>query len=156
MWNKLWSLYRKYEDFVRYVFFGCCTTAVNYAVYFLSYYLFKIPNVPSDILAWIISVLFAFVTNKLFVFQSRTKKLKVVLFEFVSFVGCRALSGVVDVWLMHLTVDSLHLNAAVMKVAVSVVVAIMNYIASKLLVFSRRIRGRLSGPESGENGSQEQ
>lgn len=144
LWNQLWALYLRYKEIVTYVFFGCCTTAVNYMVYFVSYYALHIPNVPSDALAWIISVAFAFVTNKLFVFESKSRQIKLVLFELLSFVGCRAATGLTDVGLMYLLVDVSKGHPVVMKVAVSVITAILNYIFSKLFIFSKRIRGRLS------------
>ena len=63
------KIFLKYKDIIMYLIFGVLTTLINIISYFITYELLNIPNVPSTIIAWILSVIFAFITNKLFVFD---------------------------------------------------------------------------------------
>ncbi len=123
----------KYREMILYVFFGGLTTLVNWGVFFPLYNFTGLGLELSNSLAWAASVLFAFLTNKPFVFKSTDWSAKVTVPEFVKFVGCRAGSGLLELLLMVLTVDLLGWNGNLMKIAVSVLVVIINYIGSKLL-----------------------
>ena len=89
-------------------------------------------------IAWVVAVLFAFFTNKPFVFQSNDWTWQVLCPEFLKFVGCRVISGVFETLFLGLTVDLLSWHGLVMKIIVSVIVVILNYIASKWLVFKKK------------------
>ena len=97
----------------------------------------SIPNVPSTCIAWILSVLFAYLTNKVYVFQSKSFKKEVLLREGLQFFGCRLLTGILDVAIMFVAVDLLHWNGLVWKVISNILVIILNYVASKLLIFKK-------------------
>ena len=132
---KIKELYLKYKELILYVVFGVLTTVVNWAVYFPLYNFTPLRDsvVLCNILSWVAAVLFAFVTNKLYVFESKDRSLPVVLPELAKFVGCRLFSFGVELVLMILTVDILHYNGNLMKILVSVIVIIINYVGSKLL-----------------------
>lgn len=132
------SFLNKYKEILLYLLFGGLTTLVNIVVYLLCDDGFHWGTVASTIIAWFLSVVFAFVTNKLFVFESRSAALKTVFFEAVSFFGCRLFSGVLDLGIMWLTVDLLHWNNLLMKVLSNILVIILNYIFSKLLIFRKK------------------
>ena len=132
---KLWG---KYKEMILYVFFGGCTTLVNLAAYAVCYYGCALSNVAATIIAWVMGVVFAFVTNKLWVFESKSWAWAVLGRELPSFVGCRAATGLLDLLVMFVCVDLLHWNAMVMKVLSNVLVIILNYIGSKLLVFVKK------------------
>ncbi len=129
--------FQKYRDIILYLFFGGCTTVLNIAVYYLCYNIAGIPNVPSTCIAWILSVLFAYLTNKVYVFQSRSFQREVLLREGLQFFGCRLLTGILDVAIMFVAVDLLHWNGLLWKVISNVLVIILNYVASKLLIFRK-------------------
>jgi putative flippase GtrA len=129
--------FQKYRDIILYLFFGGCTTVLNIAVYYLCYNIAGIPNVPSTCIAWILSVLFAYLTNKVYVFQSRSFQREVLLREGLQFFGCRLLTGILDVAIMFVAVDLLHWNGLLWKVISNVLVIILNYVASKLLIFKK-------------------
>ncbi len=129
--------FQKYRDVILYLFFGGCTTVLNIAVYYLCYNIAGIPNVPSTCIAWILSVLFAYLTNKVYVFQSKSFKKEVLLREGLQFFGCRLLTGILDVAIMFVAVDLLHWNGLVWKVISNILVIILNYVASKLLIFKK-------------------
>ena len=118
-----------------YLFFGVCTTGINVASYCLFYTFLTLPNVPSTILSWIISVLFAYITNKLWVFESHSFDKKVLSHEISTFFGARFLSGMIDLGIMFVFVDILLFPAMIVKIISNVFVVIFNYIASKLIIF---------------------
>ena len=134
MIKKLWI---KFRPIIVYGIVGCLATAINVGVYLLSYQLLSIPNVPSNILAWIISVLFAFITNKLFVFESRDMSKSVFLRELWKFVLARLSTGALDLLIMFIAVDVMSWNATVWKIISNIIVIIGNYILSRFVVFSK-------------------
>ena len=138
MWMKLKSLLLRYKEQLLYVFFGGLTTLINMAVYALCMQVFGWVNVPSVIIAWVLSVLFAFVTNKLWVFESRETDRATLLREGASFFGARAATGVLDVIIMYLAVDCLGWNATLWKLISNILVIILNYVASKLFIFNKK------------------
>lgn len=125
----------KYKKITAYMVFGILTTVVNVAVYYICYQILKIPNIYSTAAAWCMAVVFAFLTNKPFVFESRNWSQKTVAAEAVRFFGCRALTGVLELALMFLLVDILALQGTVMKIFTNIIVIMLNYIAGKYFVF---------------------
>ena len=131
------KLIKKYRGFIAYLFFGVCTTLVNMVTYQICYHSFKIPNVPSTLAAWLLAVLFAFATNKIFVFDSKSWAMVVLRHEIPSFLGCRLLTGILDIIIMFVAVDMMQLNALLWKFLSNILVIILNYIASKLVIFKK-------------------
>ncbi len=136
--NRLISLIKKYRDVIAYLFFGGVTTLVNLVVYYLCYEVWGVANTPSVVIAWVIAVLVAFLTNKPFVFQSHDWSPRVLAPELGSFLGCRIGTGVLELVLMYLTVDVLHFHGMLMKLLVNILVILLNYVGSKLLVFRKK------------------
>ena len=135
----------KYKSLVMYAVFGGLTTLVNIAAYYLCFNIIGISNIPSVIIAWILAVSFAFITNKLWVFDSRSFSKEVLKHEIPTFFGARIATGLLDVGIMYLAVDVLHWNSIVWKLISNILVIVINYIASKLLIF------RHLSPQKGEN-----
>ena len=135
--EKLKTLMVRYRDVIVYLVFGVLTTAVNYLVYLPCYNVLGFSGSASNAIAWIGAVVFAYVTNKPFVFRSRDWSAKTVIPELTKFVGCRLGSGVLETAIILLTVDWLGWNGNVMKLLTSVLVVVLNYIGSKLLVFKK-------------------
>ncbi len=129
----LMDLWKKYRELICYMFFGAMTTVVNYAVYLPLYHYAHMRSAVSNIFAWIVSVLFAFFTNKPFVFQSHDWSLRTTGDELLKFIGCRLGSGLLETGILLVAVDLLHWNGTVWKILVSVLVVIINYVGSKLL-----------------------
>ena len=129
------ELFSKYRTVIAYLFFGACATVVNVAVYWLSFTVFAVPNVPYTVIAWIVSVLFAFITNKLWVFKSRGLSRTTLFREIASFFTCRLLTGLLDVAIMFIAVDTLKQNALLWKIISNAIVIILNYIASRYFIF---------------------
>ena len=129
------NIYNQYKMPILYIIFGGLTTLVNILVYFLCYDVSGLSNVLSTIIAWILSVIFAFITNKLYVFESKENN---VFYEISTFFGCRFGTGILDVGLMYLTVDILKWNALLMKIISNVIVIVLNYILSKVIIFKKK------------------
>ena len=108
------------------------TFFVNVIVYFLFESIFGVNYIISNIIAWFFSVLFAYVTNRIWVFESKSPD---ILKEMSLFFGGRIFSGVVDTALMYLFIDILTIGDFISKIVVQIIVVILNYIFSKLIVF---------------------
>lgn len=130
------ALYAKYKSIILYLFFGGCTTLINIVFYYVLYNLLSLENVPSTIIAWFVSVLFAFVTNRRYVFEQDDNTASRRLRDFCSFVGCRLATGIMDVGIMYFAVDRMHWNSLLWKIISNILVIIINYIASKYLIFT--------------------
>lgn len=129
---------KKHKEIILYLVFGGLTTLVNIAVYAVCDHWLHWGTVASTIIAWVLSVAFAFVTNKLFVFESKHRSLKTLLFEMCSFFGCRLFSGLLDLLVMWITVDIWHWNGLLMKIISNIFVIIINYVFSKAIIFRKR------------------
>jgi putative flippase GtrA len=137
MVRKIFDLVEKYWDIIFYLFFGVLTTVVNWLVYFPLYNWAEVSATVSTVIAWVVAVAFAYLTNKPFVFRSHDWSWKAVKPELAKFLGCRIGSGVMEVFVMWLTVEVLFWNGNLMKILVSMLVVILNYVGSKLLVFRK-------------------
>ena len=135
---KIKELVIKYKGLILYGIFGVLTTIINIATYAVCYRVIGIANVPSDIIAWVVGVAFAFITNKLYVFGSKSMDMKTLFPELAKFVAARLATGVLDVIIMYIGVDVMHGPDVILKVASNVIVIILNYVLSKLVVFKKQ------------------
>ena len=130
------SWFNKFREVLMYLIFGVLTTVVN----IVSFYILRKLSVEvyvSNVIAWILSVLFAFITNKLFVFESKGKSKKENTRELISFFGFRILSLGFDMGSMFLLIDILHVGEMISKVLANVLVIVLNYVFSKLFIFKK-------------------
>lgn len=127
------------KETITYVIFGGLTTVVNYAIYYLFYKFTAIDPIIYNIIAWVAAVIFAFITNKLFVFESKSFAPKLLFQEFMSFIGARLLSLLFETGFLALTVKVFHMNELLAKIIAAVFVVIFNYFASKFFIFKKKI-----------------
>ena len=137
MFEKLRALLAKYHNIISYLIFGVLTTVVDFIIYYPLYNAFGLPATVSTAIAWVGAVIFAFVTNKPFVFKSDDWSPAVVRPELVKFIGTRIGSGLLQTAVLFVLVDLLGWDGNLMKIATSVLVVIINYIGSKLVVFRK-------------------
>ncbi len=130
------SWYHKYKEVLLYLFFGGCTTLVN-IVSFILLRLFKINMYFSNGIAWFLSVVFAFFTNKIFVFESKNSSFSRNIYEMVSFFLFRLLSLVFDMGFMFLMIDVIGCGELISKIISNIFVIIINYLFSKLIIFKK-------------------
>ncbi len=127
--------YLKNKEIILYIGFGILTTLVNYICYFMGTKIFKINYLYSNIIAWLLSVLFAFFSNKFLVFNSM--KNSRVLKEFLLFTSARMLSGFLETFLLYIFVGLLKFDDSIVKILVSILVVVSNYYFSKVYVFKK-------------------
>ena len=136
------------RETISYLIFGVLTTIVNYVVYIISMEAFASGGISepthenyilavnvSTVIAWVLAVAFAYITNKLYVFESKSFKLKVVIKECVAFVAARLFSGVCELIWMFVVVGQFEMNDKLAKILANVFVIIMNYFFSKFFIF---------------------
>lgn len=137
------NLIKKYKEIIMYLIFGVATTVVNWVIYALLINIIRIDMTLSNAVAWIGAVIFAYITNKIYVFESHTNGLKDTGKEIFSFFSARLLSGVVEIiapsilYKIGLNQSILGIKGFAAKIVVSIVVVIMNYVLSKLWVFRK-------------------
>lgn len=160
---KIKALYKKYKEIINYLVFGVLTTLVDFAVYtpltaifgadhklfgFIPWY------IVTSVIAWAAAVLFAYVTNKKWVFENKDWSARAVARELPTFAGGRVLTLLIQLFLMWLMIDVTHLDKTWLltwgagligqkgdfsvKAIVAVVVIVLNYIISKLFVFKKK------------------
>lgn len=130
------SWFNKYREALLYLFFGGCTTLVNIVAFYIVRK-FGVSTYITNIIAWFLSVVFAFITNKLFVFESKNTSFKDSFKECFSFFLFRVISLVFDMGIMYLFIDLLNINEMVSKVFSNIFVIIINYVFSKLFIFKK-------------------
>lgn len=129
------ELYKKYREQITYLFFGGMTTLVNWVTYaLLTGFSEDMNKSLANAIAWGAAVLFAFFTNKFFVFRHKSEH---IFREFLTFFGARALSGLVEIGGFALFVDVIGFNDWIVKIAIAVFVVIANYVLSKFLIFKK-------------------
>ena len=124
------------RETIVYLVFGVMTTVVNYIIFWLCRRIF-IPVLIANIIAWVGAVIFAFITNKLFVFESKSFRLQQLIPEIIGFVSARVLSFLFEEGFLAVTYY-LGMNEYVAKLIASVVVIIVNYFASKFFIFKKK------------------
>ena len=132
------NLMKKYKSFIAYAVFGVFTTIVNIVTYNVCYYKWEFSNTLSNIIAWVLAVTFAYLTNKVWVFDSKSWAWTVLRKEVPAFISCRLATGVMDLIIMFVCVDLLGWHALLMKLISNVLVIILNYVFSKLVIFKKK------------------
>lgn len=128
------NIIQKNKEIIMYLVFGVLTTVVNIVVYYIFSNLLHMNYLFSNAMAWFLSVLFAYVTNRKYVFDSKNNQ---IIKEAISFFCSRLATGIMDMMLMWFLVNFNIVNDVVAKVFVNVIVVILNYILSKLVVFKK-------------------
>lgn len=133
------GLFLEYKEVINYLVFGCLTTVVNFVCYYLFAKVLGMEEVTSSGLSWFFSVLFAYITNKIFVFESKTTTIKEFIMEIISFFLARVLSGILcDVGTFAVMVKVFGINDVVAKLITQIMVVIVNYVLSKWIIFKNR------------------
>lgn len=143
------KLFIKYKELITYVIFGVLTTVVNFFAFWLFTKIFgEAFYLVNNAIAWVVGVIFAYITNKLFVFESKSWDLKVVTKEITGFLGARIFSFLVEEGGMFLFITVLGLGEKsltilnltitgqfIVKILLAVIVVVMNYVFSKFFIF---------------------
>ncbi|MBE6718525.1 MAG: GtrA family protein [Ruminococcaceae bacterium] len=135
------ALYKKHKTIIIYIIFGVLTTAVDFVSYIILTKSFGIDENISNVISQILAIIFAFVTNKIFVFEDKDLKPKALLTQFAKFTSLRLVTLLLNSGMFFVMTESMHVNDIITKVLVSVIVIILNYIFSKLIVFKKTNKG---------------
>lgn len=131
------SLLIKYKKQIMYLIFGGLTTLVNIISYFALTRFCHLGISVATVIAWILSVVFAYITNRKWVFESTATGFEQILIEIVVFFGARLFSGALDFGIMYLFVKILNFNDLIIKILSNVIVIILNYIFSNFFIFKK-------------------
>ena len=132
------NLWLRYKELFFYAVFGVGATVINIVSYRVLANTFgKKYFLIANIIAWILAFIFAFITNKLFVFESKSWEAQIAMKEFVGFLSARLATGVLDTVLMWLFVSIISLDDTLSKIIINILVIIINYIASKFFIFKK-------------------
>lgn len=137
--NKIIELYKKHKEIINYILVGGMTTVVSMAIFYGSTWTFLDGNDAfqlqvANVISWIGAVVFAYVTNRIFVFESKNPK---ILKEMATFVSSRVLTLLLDMGTMWLFSTALNINYIISKIFAMVLVTVGNYVISKVLVFKK-------------------
>ena len=135
--GKISKIYIKYREVILYLVFGVLTTVVSISSYYICSEILNIHYLVSNIISWVLSVIFAYFTNRVWVFESKSENISDILKEMFTFVNCRLLSGVIDMATMFVLVGAIHINDMYAKVFTQFIVVVLNYVFSKLIVFKK-------------------
>ena len=138
--KKFINIYHKYKEIINYLIFGFLTTLICLSVYYILTSTILNPNNPillqiSNILSWTSGVIFAYITNKKYVFNSKNKNIKK---EFTSFIIARLITLFIDMIIMFIGVTIIKGNDKIIKIIYQIVVIISNYLFSKLIIFKKK------------------
>lgn len=123
------------KELTAYIFWGAVTTLVNYAVYFVCTKLFVIHYLLSNLIAWFLSVLFAYIVNKVFVFASKDWSGKRLFKEIWQFMAARVFSGAAETGMLWVLVDIMGYQDTIIKITAGMFVIVVNYVFSKWIIF---------------------
>ena len=149
--DKVHQMYKKYKEIILYLIFGVITTLVNWIVYSGCIVIFHTDMNISNVIAWFVAVSEAYITNRIFVFESKSTGFAEVMKEMGLFYGSRILSGWVELlgfpFLIHIGLNQSvwGIEGLVAKVIVTIIVIVMNYVLSKIIVFRKDAKGTLEG-----------
>ena len=139
--NKIFELYKKYQEIINYLIVGVLTTVVSIVTYFLFSLVLDIENnilfILANVLSWICAIIFAYITNKKFVFNTTTSNKKEEIKVFSMFVSSRITTLLIELAFMFITVKVMLINDKIAKVVAQFIVIVLNYILSKLFVFKK-------------------
>lgn len=130
----------KCKEIIRYLIVGVLTTVLSLGVYFILTNTFFNPHKKlelqlANIISWFISVLFAYITNRKYVFESKEKH---IFKESLAFFSSRLATLILDMLIMFLGVSILSFNDKLVKLFSQIVIIVLNYVLSKLFVFQKK------------------
>ncbi len=135
--KKLADCYREHREGMRYLVFGALSTVINIVVFAICAKFVNLSTAISNTIAWIVAVLFAYVTNKIYVFNSKTSELRNLAREIISFFSARIVTLVIETAFLWIVIDKLGFNDILMKIISNIIVIILNYVFSKIFIFKK-------------------
>lgn len=132
------KLFTQHKAIIFYLFFGGGTTLINFISYAACTRLFSFGTMIATIVAWFLSILFAYITNRKWVFHSSATTVRAILVEAFAFFFCRLTTGLADIGMMWFFAVFLGYNDLIVKISANIAVVIMNYSISKWFIFKKK------------------
>lgn len=142
--KKILELYKKYQEIINYLIIGVLTTVVNLVIKYALLFTVLDASNPTQlqiavVISWIVACLFAYITNRIIVFKSKSKE---IIKEFISFVSARIFTLLLEMLIMFVFVTWLKLNSdlwvVIWSIVAQVIVIVVNYVLSKLIIFKKK------------------
>lgn len=133
------NIYKKNKEIINYLIIGVLTTLISIGIYTILTISILNPNNAielqiANVISWIIAVLFAYITNRKYVFESKDKN---ILGELIKFSGSRITTLLIEIVFMFIFVSLIHFNDKIMKIIAQIIVIVLNYVFSKIFVFKK-------------------
>ncbi len=136
--NRFLELFRRYKHIILYLFFGVVSTIVNILIFALCNRIFGFNYQIANIISWIFAVAVAYVTNKIWVFESREKSKSENIREAIYFYFFRIVSLLMEMFCLYLLIDVFDIDEIVSKIVSNTLVVVANYVFSKLIIFKNK------------------
>lgn len=146
VWNWAWDIYHKNEEIWNYLISGGLGVVISVGSFWLCRVI-GLDIIPSNVISWIIAVLSMYVTNKFFVFKTKCNTKKELFIEFISFIGARVSTLVIETAIIYVGAEVMHINEIIVKVIAQVVVIVLNYVFSKLWIFKNKKENKKNSKE---------
>lgn len=130
--------YKKYKEMLLYLFFGGLSFIVSISIYAAFNIGMALNELIANVLSWIITVMFAFLTNRIWVFRSPTNSVSEFIKQMFAFYSGRVITLIVEEAVLLIFITWLGFNSILIKVIAQVIVIVLNYIISKLLIFKNK------------------
>lgn len=136
--RKFYNIYKEKKEVLLYLFFGGLTFVISVLTYAYFNQMVKMPALIANIISWVLAVLFAFLTNRVWVFQSVTKTVNAFIKQMISFFAGRIVTLLIEEAILGIFVDMLHFNSVLTKIIAQVIVIVLNYVISKAFIFKKQ------------------
>ena len=137
LWNLGWEMYRKYREGIDYLFWGGIAFVLSMVLFYVFANIMMIEEQISNVITWVICVIFTYITNRTFVFRSKSSGVKAVTKEFVDFTSARLATLILENVVLFICIDLLTWHNMVAKLIGQFLVIVSNYILSKLWIFKK-------------------
>lgn len=138
LWNFAWDMYRKYEEGINYLFWGGVAFVLSMVLFYIFANIMMLDEQIANIITWVICVIFAYLTNRTFVFKSKTTGAKAVTKEFVDFTAARLATLVLENAVLFVCIDLFLWHNMLAKLLGQFLVIVSNYVLSKLWIFKKK------------------
>lgn len=132
---KFYPFYEKNKEILLYLFFGGLSFFISVMMYILFYAFLGYNELIANVISWVITVMFAFFTNRLWVFKSNVESLKDYIFQMISFYGGRVITLIIEEVVLFIFITCLHFSSIIVKIVAQVIIIVLNYVISKLIIF---------------------
>lgn len=138
IWEWAWSIYRKYEEGISYLFWGGVAFVLSMVLFYVFANVLMIEEQIANVITWIICVIFTYLTNRTFVFKSKTTGIKAIVKEFSEFTTARLATLILENVVLFICIDLLIWHNMVAKLIGQFLVIVSNYVLSKVWIFKKK------------------